>query len=74
MCAPSDIFRLFGISEDLKCGLCVCSPSDKPPEAIGMVNGETLKQVNVLGCLFVCVCLSVLIWSEKVLSLPDTSQ
>lgn len=25
---------------------CVCSPSDKPPESIGMVNGETLKQVK----------------------------
>lgn len=22
-----------------------CSPSDKPPESIGMVNGETLQQV-----------------------------
>uniref|UniRef100_A0A674MFG2 CCR4-NOT transcription complex subunit 4 n=1 Tax=Takifugu rubripes TaxID=31033 RepID=A0A674MFG2_TAKRU len=25
------------------------SPSDKPPESIGMVNGETLKQVNIWG-------------------------
>lgn len=50
-CVNEVIFRLLWIFEDLKCSLCVCSPSDKPPEAIGMVNGETLKQVNILGCL-----------------------
>lgn len=27
----------------------MCSPSDKPPESIGMVNGETLKQVKDLS-------------------------
>ncbi len=24
----------------------LCSPSDKPPESIGLVNGETLQQVE----------------------------
>uniref|UniRef100_H2V1X7 CCR4-NOT transcription complex subunit 4 n=1 Tax=Takifugu rubripes TaxID=31033 RepID=H2V1X7_TAKRU len=33
------------LSECLNCCLCPCSPSDKPPESIGMVNGETLKQL-----------------------------
>lgn len=51
---------LFWICEYLNCALCVCSPSEKPSESIGMVNGETLKQVNILGCLL-SVCPHVVL-------------
>lgn len=50
-CVKELIFGLFWLCKYLTCGLCVGSPSDKPPESIGMVNGETLKQVNIRECL-----------------------
>uniref|UniRef100_A0A8C2YWX4 CCR4-NOT transcription complex subunit 4 n=1 Tax=Cyclopterus lumpus TaxID=8103 RepID=A0A8C2YWX4_CYCLU len=38
------VFFSFNICIKL-CRLYICSPSDKPPESIGMVNGETLQQM-----------------------------
>lgn len=34
------------------CDFSMYSPSDKPPESIGMVNGETLQQVKTPKLFF----------------------
>uniref|UniRef100_A0A674P6V5 CCR4-NOT transcription complex subunit 4 n=1 Tax=Takifugu rubripes TaxID=31033 RepID=A0A674P6V5_TAKRU len=47
------------------------SPSDKPPESIGMVNGETLKQVNIWGCLL-SVCPEVVFKTFSLFQLPPS--
>lgn len=59
------------VSVCLSCRLCPCSPSDKPPESIGMVNGETLKQVNIWVCLL-SVCPEVLFKTFSLFQLPPS--